>query len=254
MTRLLPVLALVALLVGCDSNGPSGTPDVIAPAAFAVDLDAFPEANARVAAGPHFINAAARVGIVSTVVGLHLVVPEAATRAATQVDPVAGEDGETFVWENTVDVLGDDIEIRLLAGASDSRVDWTLTAENTSSDDGSGSFTYYTASTSFDGKEGTWRLFSPSVEGAVLTAAFEVDDTPEITFAVPEGRPEAGASVRYESDGTMRTFDFVGANGGRTLVEWDAETRAGFIEADGYNGGARACWSAGLDNVACEGV
>ncbi|MEM1117069.1 MAG: hypothetical protein AAF845_16335 [Bacteroidota bacterium] len=254
MHRLLTVLALGVVLVGCDSNSPDGPPEVIAPAAFAIDLDAFPDDNARVAAGPHFLNATVRVGVVTTIIGLNLVLPEAATRAATQVDPVAGDDGETFVWENTVDAVDNDVEIRLLADASGSRINWRLTVENTSDDVEDGPLTLYTASTSFDGQEGTWRLFDPDVDAAMLTAEFDVDDTPEVTFAVPEGRPEAGTSVRYETDGAMRTFDFVDADGVRTLVEWDTETNAGFIEADDYNGGARACWDAGLANTACESV
>lgn len=254
MTRSFPVVALAALLVGCDASGPEATPGVIAPAAFSLDTETFPTHNARVAAGPNFVNAAARVGIVTTVVGLNLVLPEAATRAAMRVDPVAGDDGETFVWENTVNVFNQDLEIRLLADASDSRVNWTLTTENTSDDAEDGPFTFYTASTSVDGTEGTWRLFNPDADGAVLTAEFLIDETPEVTFSVPEGRSEAGTSVRYETDGDTKTFDFVDANGGRTVVEWNTETRAGFIEADGYNDGERACWDEDLADVACESV
>lgn len=254
MTRILPVLALGALLVGCDSAAPEGAPDVIAPAAFSVDTEAFPQANARAAAGPHFLNAAVRVGVVNTIIGLNLVLPAAATEAALSVDPVAGDDGETFVWETVVDVFDHDVEIRLLADASDARVNWTLTTENLSAESEDGPFTYYTASTSFDGKEGSWRLFNPDVDGPVLTADFEADETPEVTFAVPEGRPQAGASVTYETDGTVRTIDVAGADGDRALIQWDAETRVGFIEADGYNGGQRACWDEDLANTDCEAV
>lgn len=248
MPRILPLAVLAALLVGCDAVDPSGPPAAISPAAFTLDTGAFPGGGARLAAGPHFLNAAVRVGVVNTVVGLHLALPAAATAAATAVDPVE-EDG-AFTWGTHVAVLGTDVEVRLLGAPEGREVEWTLTTAA----EGDEPFTYYTATTSSDGREGTWRLFSPSVTGPVATAAFRIDDTPEVTFAVPAGRPEAGASVRYETDGPRRTVDATGADGGRALIEWDAETHAGFIEADDYNGGDRACWDAALDNVACDGV
>lgn len=248
MPRTLPLVALAALLVGCDAADPSGPPDVISPAAFTVGTDGFPEAGARVAAGPHFLNAAVRVGVVSAVVGAHLVLPAQATAAATAATPVA--EAGVFVWDTNVAVFGTDVEVRLLGAPEGREVAWTLTTAV----EGDERFTYYTAATSFDGREGTWTLFSPDVSGPVLTAAFDVDDTPEVTFAVPEGRPQGGASVRYAVDGDLRTFDLAGADGARALIQWDVETRVGSIEADDYNGGERACWDADLRDVPCEGV
>lgn len=250
--RALSTLALAAVLFGCDSAGPEGPPAVIAPAAFAVDLRAFPDANGRVAAGENVKAAAGRVGVVSAIIGLHLALPERATEAATRVDPVE-QDG-VFVWDTTVDVFGNGVQIRLLGDPDGDRVGWTLTTENLSDDAEDGPFTYYTAETALDGRDGTWRLFHPDVEGPVLAASFEADDTPEVTFTVPDGRPQAGTVVRYESDGNVRTFDLTTAAGARSLVRWDAETRAGSIEASDYNGGARACWNERLEDVDCAEV
>lgn len=252
--RALAALALVAVFAGCDSSSPEGPPPTIAPAAFSVS--AFPgaasasgasaDASARV--GSHFLNAAGRVAIVSAAVGVHLILPEAATRAATAVEPTAA--GETWLWDTTVDVRGTPVEIRLEATARGSETDWRLsTAAN-----GGERFTYYTATTSDEGKAGTWRLFLPNEDGVVLQAAFDVRDESgrEVTFSVPEGRPLGGSSVRYGTEGTARSFDWrEEPSGAQTVVRWDAETRAGSIEAETYNGGARACWDAGLDNVDC---
>lgn len=246
--------ALALLLAACDSSGPDGAPDVIAPAAFSVDLDAFPDDGARVGAEGNFLTAAGRVGVVSGIVGLNLVLPERATRAATRVSPEPDSTGDAFVWDTTVDVFDNDVQIRLIGDPDDGQVDWTLTTENLSDDAEDGPFTYYTAETSFSGREGSWRLFNPDVDGPVLTAEFDVDDTPEITFAVPAGRPQAGATVRYETDGDVQTFDFESADGVGTLVRWNTETLAGWIEAEDVNGGDRACWNESLDNVDCDEV
>ena len=252
MRTTLPLLALALALAACDSAGPDGAPDVIAPAAFAVDLDAFPDDGARVAAGRNFLTAAGRVGVVSTIVGLNLVLPERATRAATRVSPVE-EDGQ-FVWDTQVDVFSNDVQIRLVGDPDGDRVGWTLTTENRSDDVEDGPFTYYTAETTLDGREGSWRLFNPDVDGPILTAEFEIDGTPEITFAVPQGRPQAGATVRYETDGDVQTFEFEAADGTETLVRWNTETGAGSIEAEDYDGGARACWNEDFEDVACDEI
>ncbi|WP_420456519.1 hypothetical protein [Rubrivirga sp.] len=251
MLRSLFLLALVvAVLAGCDTSEPDGTaPAPISPAAFALDTDAFPDANSRVDAGPNYLNAAARVGIVSTVVGLNLVLPVAATDAVTRDAPTLDPDGD-FVWRATVDVFGTPVALRLKGAVEDGDVNWRLvTAEDTDAP-----FTYYTATTSLDGETGSWRLFNPNESGAVLTATFDVRDLNdrEVTFRVPDGRENGRSSVRYATDGTEQTFDWLSQpEGDRALIVWDRETRAGSITADAYNGGARACWDADLRDVAC---
>ena len=88
----------------------------------------------------------------------------------------------------------------------------------------------------------------------LFAAGFEVDGTLEVTFTIPEGRANAGASVRYGSDGGLRLFDFTDGQGVRTVVRWDAETRVGSIEAGDFRRGARVCWNADLEDAACESV
>lgn len=254
--RSIPLLFAAALVVlaGCDAatdSAAGAAPDVITPAAFSFDTGGFTSETARTAspAGQNFRVASVRVGLVSAIVGLNLVLPEAATRAATRVEPERREDG-ALVYEAVVDVLGTPVEIRLTGKPRGSEVDWTLTT----AEDGSERFTYYTATTTFNGRSGSWRLFNPDEDGSVLAADFEVDGTPEVTFTIPEGRPNAGASVRYESDGSLRLFDFTDGQGVRTVVRWDAETRVGSIEADDFRQGARVCWNADLEDAACESV
>ena len=252
MTRPALALLLAGALVGCDASGPDAAapPAVIAPAAFSVDLDAFPDRAAGVTAGASSVGAnyrtsAARVGIVSAIVGASLALPERATRAATRVEPVV-TDG-AFLWDTNVDVFGRDVEVRLTGDPNGDAVDWRLTTAL----EGDERFTYYTAETTADGRTGTWRLFNPDEDGPVLAASFDADDTPEITFSVPEGNERAGARVRYQADGDELTFDLVTADGDRALVVWDRETGAGSIVADDYNGGERACWDADLDDTDC---
>lgn len=261
LSRSALALALVGLLAACDSTDATGDdddsgvapPDPIAALAFDAGTDAFPDeaaagvAAAGKAAGLAYTNAAVRVGVVSAIVGLNLVLPAAATEAATRNAPEL--EGGAFVWSNTIAVLGTPVDVRLTGDPAGAGVDWTLQTAA----EGEDYFTFYTARTTLDGRDGTWSLFNPDSDGSVLAADFDADSETdrEITFSVPPGNDAAGAEVTYRVDGSTQVFDFTNADGVRALIEWDRETRAGSITADDFNGGATACWDGGLDDVDC---
>ena len=247
-------LAIAVALIGCDSTSTADTtPAPIAAAAFDLGADTFPSDNGRAgaSAGANYTNAAIRVGIVTTVVGLSLALPSAATHAVTRDTPEV-VDG-VWIWATQENVLGTPVALRLEGTPDGGEIDWRLTAQQV----GAGAdapFTYYTATTSLDGKTGSWRLFDPNQTGAVLRADFDVraGDDQEVTFAVPKGRENGGTSVRYATNGSTHTFDFVSQpQDERALIQWSETTRAGSITADGFNGGATACWNASLANVSC---
>ena len=260
-------LALVAALFSvalsaCDSGepGPSENtaPEVISPNAFTFD-NSFPEqSGANKAAGANFVNAALRVGIVTAAVGINLIVPSAATRAATQGSPIV-VDG-TWIWENTVPINGESVTFRLEGDPHGTQIDWrmVISAANLSGETYD-EFTLYTATTALNGQSGEWHLFYrfDGVSTEVLNAEYDEDsDTVrEITFFVPETNPDEaarGGSVRYAADGSTRLFDWSEPADGQThLVEWDATTGAGFIEAWNYNNGIRSCWDGSLNDTAC---
>ena len=265
--RLLLALLLVAplALIGCDAGDPAGggaddAPPVLSPEAFVYD-DSFPEAdgNARLIPGENFLNAYARVVLVSIGVGIHLVIPAAATEAATDEDPFV-ESG-TWIWENSVDIEGNDIDFRLEATPDGTEIDWRMIVTSEEPIDGQvyDDFVLYEATTSLNGREGTWSLYY-LIEGErvrVLDADFAVssESVREITFTVSETNPDPetrGSSVRYARDGNYRLFDWhQKPEEFDHLVEWDIETKAGAITATNYNDGQQACWDEQLEDVAC---
>lgn len=249
MTRRLP-LALLLVFAACDTAGDPAVdaerPTPISPAAFT--LAAFPdtEGAARSAAGLNFLTAASRVGVVTTVVGLNLVLPHAATVAATRATPTV-TDG-TWTWASTVDVLGTPVDVRLDGTQAGSAIAWRLTTNRS----GDAPFTFTTASTGLGGQTGAWELFNPDVSGAVLTADFDVRGDDTVTFRIPAGRERGGSSVRYETAGRMQRFDWTAQpENARTNVEWNLDTGAGWIEASDVAGGARACWDAQRRDTVC---
>jgi hypothetical protein len=255
----LAVVALGLTLAACDAADPdpSVAPETPPPAAFAFDAS-FPEASNAQLVGAHFINGATRVVFVTAAVGVHLIVPAEATRIATEADPFV-EDG-TWIWENSASFEATTVTVRLEGTPDGTEIDWRLfVSSDDLGDQVYEDFVLYEATTSLDGSQGSWALFY-DLEGdrtRVLDADFSVttETVREITFTVPQSNPNAearGASVRYAADGDWRLFDTQEATPGQThLVEWNAATSEGFVEAWNYNEGARGCWDSNLDDVAC---
>jgi hypothetical protein len=265
LLRLLPALLLLAplALTGCDGSDPDGfddnPPPVIAPSAFAFD-DSFEDGQTlRGAFGQNWLNAYGRVSIVSLAVGVHLVIPHVVTAAAVQADPYV-EDG-TWIWENTEIVHGRDVTFRLEATPDGEEIAWRMLISASSLEGADyDAFELYNATTTLDGRAGTWRLFY-DIEGErteVLDAEFEVTSAAqrEITFIVPETNPNPdarGETIRYYANGDARLFDWhQEPEDYDHLVEWDEATKAGSITADDYNGGEPACWDEDLEDVPCE--
>ena len=149
LARPLLAIALAAGLAACDS-APTASADVtpVAPAAFQVG--AFPAAAARgTAVGTNFLTAAARVGIVTTVVGANLILPHEATRIAAQATPTS--DGASVTFANTATIVGGVYDLTLVGTPRSGAVDWRLMVDPPNDPP----FDLYTARTSLDGKTGT---------------------------------------------------------------------------------------------------
>lgn len=247
---------------GCDSADPGandGQPALISPDAFAFADADFPDVQGRgIEVGANFSNAALRVGVVNLAVGLNLLIPHLATQAALNAD--AEIESGTWVWSNMVRVDQEDVTFALSGTPDGNGVDWSMRITTASPISGEvfEDFEIYTAQTAFDGRSGSWQLYH-EVEGErkrVLEASFDVDseDERQLTFSVPAGFGERGGdAVVYSVDGDARAFDWTQvAENFEHYIEWDAVSFAGSIEATNYNGGERACWNAGFEDVPCN--
>lgn len=260
------MLVLTAFCIGisaCDNGTPDApgdvAPTVISSSAFDFDNESFASTTAAGARGAHHTRAYATVLLVNLAVGVHLVLPLAATNSAGQDTPHV-EDG-TWIWENSLTVGSSVVDVRLEAVASGSTVNWEMFI---SSDNVAGqaydNFSLYTAETQIGGETGFWSLFY-NIEGQgrtrVLDADYERDETQHrLTFSIPDTNPNEeahGASVYYIADGNAREFDYQEPTPSQNhFIEWNAATKAGSITAWNYNSGLRACWDENLDNVECD--
>lgn len=261
MTVALGCVLLLAA-AGCDSVvDPDVRPsETFSAEAFQMQTELFEEeasaAQSLEAAGEefaHFTEAATRVGVVSTVVKVHLILPALATKAALQAEPV--REGDSWIWSTTVE--GDEeFTVTLTGTPSGEQVDWSMRVSSTGEE--LEDFELYTAETARDRESGSWELYYP-IDGerrSVLAADFTIEgeSKKQITFRKPESAENAaGDFVQYAvDDGAVRSFLWTQVEEDREhLVEWNAQTKAGALTATNYNDGERACWNADLENAAC---
>ncbi len=262
LSAALVVAAASPVLTGCDATESAADPTPPPASVFTLDTS-FPDEAApggqTGVIGEHFVQGAARVGIVTTVVGVWLAIPAAVTDAATDVEPVV--QSGTWIWENDVPINGTEFTFRLEGTPEGSSVDWTMfvSADRPVNGQTYNDFALYTARTSLNGRVGSWQLFA--YEGGtrtrVLDADYEVTSSTvsEITYSIPNTNPNVGArgsSVRYAADGSARLFDWhQEPEDFDHLVSWDAVSHTGFIEATNYNGGERSCWDPQLNDAPC---
>lgn len=246
------------LIAGCDSASVNedGPPELIAPAAFEVDVFEQPASKSS-SAGANLTAAMLRYVPVSVTLGVqYLLIPRLVTEFATSVEPVA-RDGN-WVWETEKETNQGSFLVRLTGRPDGKWVDWTMEISANNPYTGQvQDFVLYTARTSDDGMEGSWDLFIP-IEGEsvnVLDAEFVVESPvkKQITFVVPETAPQyAGYEVRYERSDNVRIFYWYqpDTNEEHTLT-WNPDTGIGSIQSTNYKDGERYCWDAQGEDVVC---
>ncbi len=253
------IVAGLVFFAGCDSSSNDLDDAPAVPAAGAFEFDAtFPQ-SVQGGGMENWANGAFRVSVVTLAVGVHLIIPSAATHAATEAEPVVVNG--TWVWENTVPIDGNPVTFRLEGTPEGQEIDWRMLISSNQPIDGEEyeSFELYNGTTTLDGRTGHWQLYYPieDVRTHVLSADFDVDSETvrEITFSVPETNPNPdarGSTVFYSRAGDARTFDWhQEPEDFDHLVEWSAASHVGSITATNYNGGVRACWDDDLQDTPC---
>jgi len=263
------VLALLLIglgAAGCDSNTSSDpeAPPVLEPDAFVFEADTFPETNdenpaVQPKAGTNVAVAATSVGVLSTVIAANLVIPRAVTAAALEAEPTV-EDG-TWIWRSSTRAEGTAVEFRLEGTPDGDRVRWRMfvTATNPNGTPSLDTFELYTAETLLNSEVGRWSLYYP-IEGErrnVLDASYDLEgNRDEVRFTVADGaRRDVGDTVLYTEESTTRSVVYTQVEPEReAIIEWDAETKAGFIQAPNYRDGVTSCWGPApeLANVECS--
>ncbi len=269
-TSTLLLLAVGIVLAGCDKGGttavvesPNEPPPLPPVESLTIDLSFFdrtgggPDAT-RAAFGEtrqNWTNAAVRVGVANAAVAFALAVPTATFAAAFQVGPVFDENTFRWHWRFMVEHGGltyDGDLAGVIAGAQ-AAFEMRLSQASLGLTD----FLWYEGVATLTGESGFWQFFHPEFPNESVGRIDWSNPSPHewtLSFSATGNAENAGDVLTYQATGTVRLVTYVHASTGNAVeISWDAASGAGYIQADGYNDGAKSCWDGSQNDITCGG-
>jgi hypothetical protein len=253
-----------AILTACsDSNDsdPGEAPRLPSVNSMQADLGFFTQAassNIPVAAagGTNFLAAAFSVSIANAVTTLVMAVPVATFAAAASQTPVFEDDA--FHWRYSTVVNGQSFGADLSGRGSGTNSLWEMRISASATNPPLNDFLYYNGTATLSGESGTWHIFDaaqPSANRELLRIDWTHTSATSWRVAfinVTPGSSDNGDRLTYDVSGNARSVSFLDASAATTtVVEWNATTHTGSIQAPTFNAGVKACWGAQLENVSC---
>ena len=175
---------------------------------------------------------------------------------ATENTPQYNGDGE---WEWTYSASGPNgsFSVSLFATLQVDHVSWDFYISAANSQQNFDDVLLLTGTSALDGSEGTWNIYNPGTGNVITSSEWEVgDSSASVTMSVYEdGLNIPVAVISYSQVGITKRVTFEN-NEDNTLItiEWNTETKAGYIEAPDFNGGVRACWDSSFQDTACTAI
>lgn len=254
------LLSVMLVTLSCDNNNNTSEPPTI-PSEATMTADFSEMENAEKvhkssAAESNFSTALFAAGIVKLILDVNLAIPRALTAAAQQHEPNEVADGE-WEWEYSTQANQNEFGVRLLAITnSQSDVEWRFFVTNTASDPSLDNALFFQGNTNFAATSGTWIYFEPASSDQVSTLEWDTEgDEKFLKLEVTSDRNDnLGDTIEYSFDGSVKTVTYVDAsNSETTTIEYNTETKAGFIISPDHNNGEKSCWDEDLNNISCSG-
>ena len=209
----------------------------------------------------NFVNAAARVAIINTVVLAASVAPSVVFGVAISQTPKLQNDGK-FHWIYTAadTVFGKEIffEVDLVGWIDETEQEsvWEIYVSSNNHTPQLNHFLWYQGRSEIGDKKGWW-LFHDDKSADSLVDVLKVEwdlsdeNDKELIFTnVKALSDEYGDYLKYGSEFSDRFLIFFDASENKTnTIYWNAETGAGFIEWQNYNNGAKSYWDENHNDV-----
>lgn len=259
------LILLMAFVATSCSDDPSSLnsdePPQLPPAeSMEVDFSTF-ENNQKVQgaaalAGENFTQAVVRAIVMKAVVDINLAIPRALLTAASESDAEFNDEGE-WVWSYTQNTGQQTYGVRLVASRENGGdVNWQFLVTNSelSIEDR----LFFSGTTNADATRGTWTYYNLADETneAVSEIQWEVSGEEEVDLrldVVSDRNNNQGDYIDYTFDGTVKNAVYYNAGDDETTeLQWDVDTKAGFLIAPDFNNGEQACWDGNFDNSSCS--
>lgn len=263
-TLLIPVVVLSACTEDESSNDMDNNtpPTVPSESTMAPDLDAFDEESSeegRVAAIGNWGYAALNVGVYTSILYQHLVIPVTAFKATVGTEAYFDEETELWVWEKNFDIPAQsDYQVKLTADVDGNDVDWKgYISHGTEIDE----FMWFEGESTVNGESGSWMLYeSPENPNVWLTSDWTDEDNETVAdaiFTVMKEGDNEGSWIKFEADAnaeldrTVTIFDASMDN--EVTIMWSqAEVNGQVMSEAHFDDTAYHCWDANLMDTTCE--
>ncbi|WP_229239773.1 hypothetical protein [Echinicola soli] len=260
-------LAALVLFASCNKDEEpmpqqSEKPALPPEASMAPDMSMFEEEGdegARVTAATNWAYAAINVGVYSSILYTHLVVPITAFKATIGTEAAFDEDTGLWVWEKAFDVEGHGAyDIRLTANVQGENVNWMGYISGEGIVD---NFVWFTGTSNMTGEAGYWELYeSPESASVWLSNSWGYDQETgngATTFTVEKDGENLGSSITYRIDDSKEMDRAVVINNtdldSEIFVNWSKASKFGQVKSETYfESDAYFCWDANLQNTSCE--
>lgn len=195
---------------------------------------------------------------IGAVLEANLALPKAILKSAENSRPTYKGDG-LWEWEYGANGPNGSFGVRLTAQVNlgdTEDVDWNfyVSAQNSSVD--WDNVLLFSGNSTLDGEDGRWDIYNPESGDLVTTTNWTVDDeNTSVTLNIfdPESNEEQ-YRINYSFVAQTKTLSVENfKDDENTVIQWDVETKIGFIISSGFNNGNKACWDANFEDVSCSG-
>ena len=248
---------ITGIFISCtDSNSTSTAPPIPPSSSMSIDFSEIENSgNSKSAAGANFNAALFRVGIAKLILDVNVAVPQTLITAAQNKNAEEVSSGE-YQWRYSASNQDKSFSVLLTANVDDNDdVDWKFFVTTDATNPPLNNALFFSGEADYDGSDGTW-MYYDGTDTPISSIEWDIDSANdiEIDFMVLSNRNgNQGSEISYDFDGSYKTVVYEdGENDEQTTIEYNVETKAGFIISPDYNDGEKSCWDENLNNISCS--
>lgn len=204
----------------------------------------------------NFLQASARAIFLNGIVSSKLAIPVAVLAGAEAIEPELNEEGE-WEWDYSVSSVNRDYTVRVTAEeATDSEVTWSIYVSNSFLN--LNNELLFSGVSTPDNTVGEWTFYQivGQNSGEVVSGLnWDISDTSQSNLQLEiqtDRMNHLGDTVTLEKDESVKRTTYNDADENTTTeIEWNTDTKEGYLITPDYNDGEQACWDSNFLNTEC---
>ena len=204
----------------------------------------------------NFLQASVRAIVINGVLAANTALPASVLVSAELIEPELNENGE-WEWSYTVDAFNRTADVRLTGTDEDGGVRWNvyITQSELSIDN----LLLFTGLSSSDNSSGSWTYFDPAagsdsteqISELMWSYAGSEDYSLQLEILTDRNN-KLGDILSASQAGSVNQAAYIDAGDNtQTEVEWNRDTNEGYLISPNYNNGVKSCWNRMFVNSSC---